>query len=158
MSTALPVRPRSVFRPGSSYAIVASQYNEKYVNAMVDHAVAEIHAVDPKASVSRYTAPGSFEIPLVVQSVAKKKQHQAILAMGIIFRGATGHADLIAFSVTEALMKLSLEFEIPIIHEVLLLADEEQAEARCIRPELNRGIEAARAAVMATALLREISN
>jgi len=158
MSTALPVRPRSVFRPGSNYAVVASQYNEKYVNAMADHAVAELHAMDPKTTVTRFSAPGSFEIPLVVRMVAKKRQHQAILALGIILRGATGHADLIAFSVTEALMKLSLEFEIPIIHEVLLLNDEGQAEDRCLNPELNRGIEAARAAVMAAASLREISN
>lgn len=158
MSTVMPVRPRTVFRSGSSYAIVASQYNEKYVSAMADHAVAEIRAIDPKASISRYSSPGSFEIPLMAQAVAKKKQHQAIIALGIIFRGATGHADLIAFSVTEALMKISLEFETPIIHEVLLLSSEEQAEERCLKPDLNRGIEAARAAVQATASLREISN
>lgn len=150
------MRPRTVFRPGSSYAIVASQYNEKYVNAMADYAIAELQAMDSKATINRYSAPGSFEIPLIVKAAAKKRQYQAIIALGIIFRGQTGHADLIAFSITEALMKLSLEFEVPIIHEVLLLNDEAQAEARCMGTNLNRGIEAARAAVNAAHTMREL--
>ena len=150
------MRPRTVSRHASQYAVVASQYNEKFVNAMAESALAELQVLEPKAVLSRYSAPGSFEIPLVVKAVAKKRQYQAILALGIILRGETGHADLIAFSVTEALMKLSLEFDVPIIHEVLLLNDEAQAEARCLGTNLNRGLEAARAAVAVVQSLREI--
>ena len=72
-------------------------------------------------------------------------------------KGETAHADLIARSVTAALMNIALEFRVPVIHEVLLLRNEEQAKARCLGTDLNRGIEAARAGVSIARTVNELS-
>ena len=82
----------------------------------------------------------------------------ALVALGVILRGSTDHADLIGSTITQALMRLALEFTTPVIHEVLLLNDEKQAFARCIASQLNRGREAARtAARMAELFLNSLS-
>jgi 6,7-dimethyl-8-ribityllumazine synthase len=65
----------------------------------------------------------------------------------VIFKGETGHADLIAASVSDTLCRMSVETLTPVIHGVLLLDNKEQARARCLEEEINRGTEAARAAI-----------
>ena len=140
-----------------SFAIVASRYHNAYVEALIDSAMTELNEVEPGADVHLVRVPGSFEIPLAVKLVALEKKVDAILALGVVLRGETAHADLIARSVTTALMNLALELRIPVIHEVLLLDNEEQAKARCLGNKLNRGTEAARAAVSIARTLNDLS-
>ena len=73
-------------------------------------------------------------------------------------QGETAHAELIARTVTMALMRLALEFQVPVIHEVLLLKNEEQAKARCLGTERNRGMEAARAGVAMARTVNDLSS
>jgi 6,7-dimethyl-8-ribityllumazine synthase len=158
MSKAFPPRPRaSGGKSDHSYAIVASRFNETYVQAMVDRAHGELNALDPEAQVVLVWTPGSFEIPLFVQTTAALKRFDAILALGVILQGGTAHATLIAESVTKALLDISLAHRVPVIHEVLLLQNEDQAKERCLGDQHNRGVEAARAAVFAARKLSEIA-
>lgn len=146
MSNALPTRPRNLTAK-RNFAIVASQYNPRFVQGLVDHTSREIYANIPNAGIMLYQVPGAFEIPLLVQELARRGGVDAIIALGVILEGETNHASYIGMTVTEALMKISLDFRVPVIHEVLSVKSEEQAEQRCIQDELNRGTEAARVAV-----------
>ena len=157
MPKASTIRPRIARKSGFSFAIVASRYNNAYVQALIDSATSELNEVEPGADVHLVRVPGSFEIPLAVKLVALQKKVDAILALGVVLRGETAHADLIARSVTTALMNLALELKIPVIHEVLLLDNEEQARARCLGKKLNRGTEAARAAVSIARTVNDLS-
>ena len=94
-----------------------------------------------------YRVPGSFEVPLGVELAATKGGVDAIAAFGVLLQGATAHATLVAQTVTDALMQISLRHRLPVLHEILLVENETQAAARCVEPDLNRGTEAARAAV-----------
>lgn len=78
-----------------------------------------------------------------------------VIAFGVILRGSTAHADLVGTAVTNQLMSIACDSLVPVIHEVLLLNDEKQAFARCIASALNRGREAARAAISMLNLLEE---
>lgn len=147
MSDALPDRPGARAVPGGKFVIVVSRYNAEFTLAMAEHAEMELRAIDPSAEIIRTEVPGSFEIPLAVQLAAKQPGTSAIIALGVIFQGATAHAQLIAASITDALMRITLESGVPVLHEVLLLAGPDQARERCLGDRLNRGIEAARAAV-----------
>jgi 6,7-dimethyl-8-ribityllumazine synthase len=89
--------------------------------------------------------------------MARLKHFQAIIALGVILEGETAHARLIADSVTRALLEISLEHRIPVVHEVLLVRDKIQAEERCMHATNNRGTEAARAAIMAARELAAIA-
>ncbi len=156
MSKSVPMRPRQAPRATLSFAIVASQYNAKFTQPLVDNAYQEINLLEPGATVTLISTPGAFEIPLVVQTVAELGRYQAIIALGLLLQGETAHAALVAESVTRALLDISLAHRTPVIHGVLLVENEDQARARCIDPEFNRGVEAARAAVAAARTLRDI--
>jgi 6,7-dimethyl-8-ribityllumazine synthase len=145
MSTALPPRPRSI-GPKVKICIVASKYNETFTDALVENAIAELGVLVPQGRIDLIRVPGAFEIPGMVAAVLERDPPSCVLALGLIIRGATAHADLVAGSVTNALQQLAVQHTLPVIHEVLLVDDEKQAYARCIGENLNRGKEAARAA------------
>jgi len=155
MSTEFPLRPE-VLNEAVRIAIVASEYNRIYVDGLVRFASEELAAIAPQAKLTNVRVPGSFEIPIAVQAVAKYHKPDAILAFGLIFDGETLHASLIATAVTQALLTISLKESVPVLHEVLVAKNEEQAKARCLSPELNRGTEAARAAIRIVHALRQI--
>lgn len=127
--------------------IVASSYNAQLVDGLVAAARAELAVIAPQSTVEIFRVPGSFEIPLGVQTVGEQGNADAILAFGLLWEGETMHAELIATAVTRSLLDLSLKLRIPVLHEVITVSNEEQARARCLGGTINRGTEAARAAV-----------
>jgi len=133
---------------GGRFVIVASRYNARYVNSMLCAAEAELRR-GGAARVQVVRVPGAFEIPVVVARLARQPEPgwDAIVCLGVILRGQTLHADFIGRGVTEALVRLQVETGVPMIHEVLLLENHEQARARCLSPEHNRGREAAQTAL-----------
>lgn len=157
MPEILPSRPRQMHQR-HSFAIVASQYNPEFVKGLVDHASRELEVLSPGANIALYETPGAFEIPLVVQEVATLGGVEAIIALGVIIRGETEHADLIGTAVTHALLDAGLRYRIPVVHEVLLLDNEEQAKERTLGTELNRGTEAARVAVRMSRIMSGLKN
>ncbi|MFZ4387641.1 MAG: 6,7-dimethyl-8-ribityllumazine synthase [Chthoniobacterales bacterium] len=154
----LLTRPRQALRSTNRIAIVASRYNGEFVEAMVAKALAEIALIEPDTKTEVIHAPGSFEIPFLARQLIEQSKPDAVICLGVIFEGATGHANLIAASVSDALCLLSVEALTPVIHGVLLLGNQEQARERCLGEELNRGTEAARAAIEVIRSSRSISN
>lgn len=156
MANALPPRPRTFSsQRRSTFAVVASQYNRVYVNGLIENVKQELEVIVPGSTVTVYEVPGSFEIPIVVQEIAARGGVDAIIALGVVLQGATLHAEFIGRAVTDALLDCALRHRIPVINEVLVVADEEQARQRCLDPEINRGLEAARAAVRIAEVLTE---
>lgn len=156
MSHAIPSRPQT-FHERCHIAIVASRYNLEFVDALLDGARDEIQAVAPNTTIAVYRVPGAFEIPVTVEKVLRSTEPDAVIALGVIIRGETEHGDLVGASVTDALQGLSVSHCVPVIHEVLLVSSEEQAEARCFGEEINRGVEAARTAVTMASLFKKLS-
>jgi 6,7-dimethyl-8-ribityllumazine synthase len=146
MSTALPPKPR-IFAPSQTIYIVVSTYNQKLVDSLVDNCLEELEEIMPQVKVNIVRVPGSFEIPVTIEKIAASQDKPSLfIALGLIIRGATAHADLVAAAVTTELSSLAVRHQTPVIHEVLLVDDEKQAYARCVANKLNRGREAARAA------------
>ena len=145
MSTELPRKPRR-FDSKSTLCIVRSKYNERYTQSLLDNCIEELRELLPKSQIHVVETPGGFEVPVTVEHVFETLQPHVVIAFGVIIRGGTPHADLIASSITDSLQEIAVRRIKPVIHEVLLVNDEDQAYARCIGSELNRGREAARAA------------
>ncbi|WP_193213342.1 6,7-dimethyl-8-ribityllumazine synthase [Luteolibacter marinus] len=157
MSSALPPKPR-IIGPRVRVCIVASKYNEQFSDALVDNTVEELSELMPQTRVDIVRVPGAFEIPVTVANVLDRGENPpaCVIALGVILKGSTGHADLIAASITDSLMSLAVKYKVPVIHEVLLVEDEKQAYARCIGSNLNRGREAARIAASMVDIFSEI--
>ena len=135
--------------PGARFAVVASEYNNRYVGPMVEAALAELEKAGA-AQIDLVRVPGAFETPVVAARLARRTRparYVAVICLGVILRGETAHAEHIGRGVTDALVRLQIELGVPMIHEVLLLENEAQAKARCLDPERNRGREAAQAAI-----------
>lgn len=130
---------------GGNFFIVASRYNTRYVDAMLRAAEAELKATAAKVRVIR--VPGAYEIPVVAKKLARTEKPAGIICLGVILRGQTVHAAHIGDAVSRALMEIQLAHEVPVIHEVLLLENEEQARVRCLGKTHNRGAEAAQTAL-----------
>ena len=146
MSSKAPSPPR-IAKGNRTFCIVASRFNPQYVQGLVDHAAEELRALAPDATVSIHRVPGAFEIPVVVRELAVGDLANAIIACGVILRGETNHAENLGRSVTDALQHIAIEHAVPVINVVLSLDNQDQARARCLENRINRGTEAARAAV-----------
>ena len=157
MTKESPSRPATA-KTKRTFEIVASRFNAHYVDALVDHATQELHALAPDATVSLHRVPGAFEIPVVVRELASRRAGDAIIACGVILQGETNHAQNLSRSVTDALQRIAVQEAVPVINVVLSFDNEDQARARCLENKINRGTEAARAAVEIANVLSELRN
>jgi 6,7-dimethyl-8-ribityllumazine synthase len=152
------IKSKTVRLSGGRFAIVASRYNARYVGSMLRAAKAELQRA--KADVQVVRVPGAYEIPVVVKALARRESPRldAIICLGIILRGETTHAVHIGEAVSSALMQIQIEYEVPVVHEVLLLENEAQARKRCLDPRHNRGTEAAQTALQMAAVMRGLED
>jgi 6,7-dimethyl-8-ribityllumazine synthase len=140
------IKTKTARASGGIFAIVASRYNARYVDAMVRAAQSELkRAGAQKIQIVR--VPGAYEIPVVAAKLARTSKFSAIICLGVILRGETVHAAHIGEAVSRALMEIQIAHEVPVVHEVLLLENEGQARVRCLNPKHNRGTEAAQTAL-----------
>ena len=151
------IKTKPVRATGGRFVIIASRYNARYVDAMVRAATRTLKSARAER-VKIVRVPGAYEIPVVAQRLARTAAppFSAIICLGVILRGATTHAQHIGEAITQALTRIQLDHEVPVIHEVLLLENEEQARQRCLGRDHNRGTEAAQTALTMAALMRSL--
>lgn len=158
MITELPASP-SVDTDPHPVAIVASRYNPEFTEGLLAGAQRELEELLPNAEIDVYRVPGAFEIPVVVETLCREAQRQpaAVIALGVIIRGQTAHADLIAASITDSLAASARTHLVPVIHEVLLVdRPEHAAERSALDSPINRGAEAGRVAATMVQLFRTL--
>ncbi|MEN9573554.1 MAG: hypothetical protein RL514_1409 [Verrucomicrobiota bacterium] len=138
------------------FAIVASEYNTRYVDGMLRATKAELKQAGA-AEVRVVRVPGAFEVPVVAGALARQYPGwDAVICLGVILQGETSHAEHVGGAVTQALSQLAVQTGVPMIHEVLVFTSEEQARVRCLSKEFNRGAEAAQTALKMARVLGEL--
>jgi 6,7-dimethyl-8-ribityllumazine synthase len=138
------------------FAIVASQYNARYVDGMLRAAKAELKGAGA-TEVRVVRVPGAFEVPVVAGALAQQQPAwDAVICLGVILQGQTSHAEHVGEAVTQALSHLAVQTGVPMIHEVLVFTNEEQARVRCLSKDFNRGTEAAQTAMKMARVMEEI--
>ena len=103
-------------------------------------------------------APGAFELPLVARALAASGRVDAVVALGAVIRGDTGHYDFVAGECASGLQRVQLDTGLPVVFGVLTTDTVEQALVRSLPDESNKGAEAARTALETAALLRGIED
>lgn len=145
-------------------AIVRTDYHTEINDSLEKHCTETLKQFGvTESNIKTFVAPGSWEIPLVVQTVAKSKRFDAVIAFGVIVRGDTYHFDMIANECARALMQLSLDYSIPIAIEILAVFNLEDAKKRAQDNDenkqsfsTNKGTEGAIAVLKTLSVLRQV--
>lgn len=141
--------------PSGRYAIVASRWNPKITDVLVDGARKAL--VDNGVGAERIDVvrvPGAWEIPLAAAAIAEAGGCAAIVALGCVVRGDTRHYEQVADGCSDALMRVQLDFRLPVANGVLAVEAYADAEARAGGAMGNKGEEAALAALEMSDLLK----
>ncbi|MET0289858.1 MAG: 6,7-dimethyl-8-ribityllumazine synthase [Pseudoxanthomonas sp.] len=143
--------------PGARYAIIASRWNARIVDALVAGARKELanNGVD-EADVDVVRVPGAWEVALVAMQLAKTGKHAAVIALGCVIRGDTRHYEHVADGCAEGLLQAQLQHGVPVLNGVLAVERIEDAEARAGGSHGNKGEEVALAAVEMVNLLEQL--
>lgn len=133
-------------------AIVAARFNAFIVDKLVDGATATLrkHGVG-EGDIFVAQVPGAFEIPAVAWRLAESGKWDAIICVGCVIRGATGHYDLVAGHAAYGVGKVALKAKVPVIFGVLTVENVEQALER-----ISHGESFAEAAVEMAALYKQL--
>ena len=113
---------------GLRVAIVASRWNDFIVWRLLDGAVDRLvrHGVD-RGDVAVAWVPGAWELPLVAAKLAATGRYDAIVTLGAVIRGATGHYDLVAGQAAAGVARVALDTGVPVVFGVLATETIEQA-------------------------------
>src|SRR3954453_10117226 len=114
-----PVEHPRFARP-QRVAFVQSSWHRDVVEECRRAFLAEIEArgIAP-AQIDLFEVPGSFEIPLHAQILAKTRRYTAIVAAGLVVDGGIYRHEFVADTVIKALMDVQLRTEVPIFSAVL---------------------------------------
>jgi 6,7-dimethyl-8-ribityllumazine synthase len=133
---------------GKKFAIVVSRFNDFITEKLVGGAMdALVRCGAAEGDVDIVKVPGAFEIPLAAQMVAAKKQHDAVICLGAVIRGATPHFDYVSAEVSKGIAAVSLDTGVPIIFGILTTDTIEQAIERAGTKSGNKGWSAGMNAV-----------
>lgn len=141
----------------SRFAIVVARWNDFFADKLVAGAIDALvrhGASDDDITVIK--CPGSFEIPMVCDKVAQSGKFDAVIALGVLIRGATPHFDYISAEATKGIANVSLATGVPISFGVLTCDTLEQTIERSGSKAGNKGGEAALAAIEMVNLYHQI--
>ncbi|MDE2393821.1 MAG: 6,7-dimethyl-8-ribityllumazine synthase [Burkholderiales bacterium] len=115
-----PVSPSSPSSPPPRLAIVSAQWHADIVARARESAIDELARSGwPPDRVDCFEVPGSFEIPLVAQRLARQGRHAAIVACGLVVDGGIYRHDFVAAAVIDGLMRVQLDTGVPVLSVVL---------------------------------------
>lgn len=136
--------------------IVAARFNPALVAALLRAVCAGLAAAGVKAKrITIVRVPGSHELPVAAQWLARGGHRDVVIALGVLIGGDTNHHEMVGQSVSQAFQQVALTTGIPVINGVIVADNSKQAQARC-RGRINRGAEFARAALEMAALKRAL--
>ncbi|MDE2039439.1 MAG: 6,7-dimethyl-8-ribityllumazine synthase [Elusimicrobia bacterium] len=140
----------------ASVAVVVSRFNEEVTSRLSERCLATLKANGvQRARVIR--VPGAYELPWAAQELALSKRYAVVIALGCVIKGDTEQNRHISRSVIQALQHVALLTRVPVILGVITPDTRAQALLRT-RGKLDRGREAALAALEMLALRRELAH
>lgn len=133
--------------------IVLPYFNDEIGLELLENAKKELlaHKVKEK-NIKIFRVSGALEIPFACKKIIKKEKPSAIIALGVIIRGETSHYDLVCEETYRGIMDIQLNAEIPISFGILTCENINQAKNRASEEGLNKGKDAALAALIQTSL------
>ncbi len=130
------------------FAIVVSEWNAEITEALYSGAIQTL--LDQGAvmeNIIRKTVPGSYELTLGAQWMAKQEDIDAVICLGCVIQGETPHFDYICQAVAQGITNVALKYDKPVIFGLLTTLNYQQALDRAGGKHGNKGDEAAATAI-----------
>jgi 6,7-dimethyl-8-ribityllumazine synthase len=142
---------------GMRVALACSRFNDLITDRLLAGAKDGLvrHGVDGE-SITVVWVPGAFELPLVARGLAGSGEYDAVIALGAVIRGATGHYEHVAGQCAAGIQRAQLDTGVPVIFGVLTTDTIEQAIERAGTKAGNKGYQVAEAAIEMVDLLRQL--
>jgi 6,7-dimethyl-8-ribityllumazine synthase len=137
------------------FAVIVARFNGDVTSRLLQGAIACFREHGgPK--VDTYHVPGAFELPLAARMLAETDVYDAIVCLGAVIRGETGHYEFVAGEAARGIARAAYDTGVPVAFGVLTTDTQEQADARSRPGKDNKGWEAARTAIEMAAFLEEV--
>jgi 6,7-dimethyl-8-ribityllumazine synthase len=142
---------------GQKIGIVGARFNEFITSKLIEGSLdcLKRHSVNLD-EVDIVWVPGSYEIPLAAQKMAKMGKYDAVICLGAVIRGSTPHFDYVAAEVSKGIAKVSLDENVPVVFGVITTDTIEQAIERAGTKAGNKGWDAALSAIEMAALFKKL--
>ena len=129
------------------FGVVVSKWNEKITNNLLNGVLDTLYSFNVvQSNIVVFEVPGSFELIYGAKKI-NEKNVDAIICLGCVIKGETSHFDYICSSVSNGIMNLNIDLDVPVIFGVLTDDNEQQSIDRSGGKLGNKGIEAAVTAV-----------
>lgn len=139
-------------------AIIVSRFNEPVTSKLLAGALNKLKELSfPEHLINVIHVPGAVEIPLVAKYIAKQHKAKAIITLGAVIRGETGHYDYVCQQVSDGCLQVSLEYALPVIFGILTTENSEQAFARAGGTHSDKGAEAVISAIEMVSVLAKVN-
>jgi len=140
------------------FAVIVSRFNDFVTRRLLEGCLAEFakQGIAGK-QITVVWVPGSFEIPLTAQKFARRRDIDAVIALGAVIRGETIHFELVSQAAAQGILQVGLTTGKPIIFGVITTENVKQAYARSQRKGDNKGKDAVAAALEMLRVLETIS-
>ena len=144
---------------GLRVAIIQARFNSFIASALVEGAKEGLrrHGVDEE-SIDIIKVPGAYEIPYILQKVARSGNYDGAVCLGAVIRGATPHFDFVAGENASGIQDVMLTEDFPAAYGVITPNNLEQAIERAGVKSGNKGYEAAVAAIEMINLSKEFAS
>jgi 6,7-dimethyl-8-ribityllumazine synthase len=144
---------------GARALIVEARFYDDIQDALLKGALAELKAANLVHEV--ITVPGALEIPAAIAIALDAaendgKPYDAVIALGCVIRGDTIHFEIVSMESARALMDLAVSRKVPLGNGIITVDNQAQAWARARAGELNKGGDAARAALAMLRIKRRL--
>lgn len=145
---------------GSHVVIIEARFYDDIQDALLAGAVKELEAAGVGYDV--ISVPGALEIPAAIAIAldASKKNgrpYDGAIALGCVVRGDTIHFEIVSMESSRALMDLAVARSLPLGNGVITVNTTEQAWERARADKLNKGGDAARAALVMMRIKRRLA-
>lgn len=138
------------------FAIVVARFNEFITRQLLEGALDTLlrHGVK-EADIEVTWVPGSFEIPMAAQKIARGKKIDAIITLGAVIRGETPHFDYVCGESAKGIAQVALQTGVPVAYGIITAENTEQAIERAGLKQGNKGRDAAMTALEMANLLKD---
>jgi len=145
---------------GARILIVEARYYDDLADLLLAGAMKALE--EEGAEIERISVPGSLEIPpaiaIAIEAAQRKRRpYDGVVALGCVIRGDTIHFEIVANESARGLMDISIARGVPIGNGIVTVNTEAQAFERARPEEMDKGGDAARAALALVHLKRQLA-